>query len=113
MKLIIAMVRTDRLRDIQEALRRPDTFLMYVSQVGDVREPLSSTYRGTEYQEPRPRLRLDVVVVNDLMAPDAIETIMGIACDPTPDGVSSGNIFVMPLDAWIHIPSGQHTREAV
>jgi nitrogen regulatory protein PII len=104
-KLIVAVVPVDKLREIQETLKEPDVYPMYVSPVGDVRESILGHYRGSEYREPRPRLRLEVVVVNDLRVQDTVADIRRIACTPSSAGVSSGSIFVMPLDEWLHIPT--------
>ena len=105
MKLIVAVIPVDKLREIQEALKEPDVYLMYVSTVGDVRESILGRYRGSEYREPRPRLRLEVVVVNDLRVQDTVADIGRIACAPSSAGVGSGSIFVMPLDEWLYIPA--------
>jgi len=112
MKLIIAMIRPDRLQDIQAALKEPDAYTMYVSQVGDLREFLPRKYRGALYPEPRPRIRLEVVVVNDLMVQEVIDVIVRLACVPDSDRISNGSIFVASLDEWILIPANQPTTVA-
>ena len=109
MKLIVAMIRSDRLQAIQEALTEPEAYIMYISSVGDIRETITGTYRGTEYAEPRPRLRLEIVVVNDLFLQDTIEVVARIACAPNPEGASSGSIFVMPLEDWIQLRANRPT----
>jgi nitrogen regulatory protein PII len=104
-KLIVAVIPDDKLRDVQETLKEPDVYIMYVSPVGDVRDSILGYYRGSEYRTPRPRLRLEVVVVNDLRVQDTVADISRLACTRHPASVSSGSIFVMPLDEWIHIPA--------
>src|SRR5262245_47062103 len=86
---------------------------MYVSPVGDVRESILGHYRGSEYREPRPRLRLEVVVANDLRVQDTVADIGRIACAPSSPGRSGGSIFVMPLDEWLYIPAVQPERHRV
>src|SRR5215475_3158233 len=105
MKLIVAMIRPDKLEAVQQALTEPDAYVLYVSRVGDLRESLVGHYRGADYLEPRPRLRLEIVVVNDLIVQDVIDTLVDIACVPNRERVSNGGIFVIPLDQWIRIPS--------
>ena len=100
MKLIVAVIPGDKLWEIKETLKEPDVYVMYVSPVGDVRESFVGHYRGSEYRNPRPRLRLEVVVVNDLRVQDAVAHICRIACTRHP-----GSIFVMPLEEWVHIPA--------
>jgi nitrogen regulatory protein PII len=106
-KLIIATVQPDKLQDIQEGLAGPDACIMYVSQVGDLRASLRGIYRGTEYTEPRPRVRLEIVVLNDLVVPDIIQTITRIAYVPNAERLSYGSILVMPLEAWVQISADQ------
>ena len=107
MKLIVAMVASDKLQAIQEALNEPDAYIMYVSPVGDIRESVPGSYRGLQYREPRPRIRVEMVVVNDLMVQETIDVITQAACTPNSNGVSNGSIFVMPLDGWIRIPASR------
>ena len=80
---------------------------MYANQVGDVRESLLNTYRGVEYRQPRPRIRLEVVVVNDLLVQETVDVIARAAYEPKMDYISNGSIFVMPLDEWIRIPANR------
>jgi len=104
----VAVIPGDKLWEIQETLKEPDVYIMYVSPVGDVRESILGCYRGSEYRNPRPRLRLEVVVVNDLKVQDTVAGICRMACTRHPAAaVSSGSIFVMPLDEWVHIPAEQ------
>jgi nitrogen regulatory protein P-II 1 len=111
-KLIVAMIRPDKLEAVQEALPEPDAYIMYVSPVGDVREPILGTYRGSEYREPRPRIRLEIVVVNDVVVQEAVEVIARVACSPNLERVSNGSIFVMPLDEWVRIIPADQPRPA-
>jgi nitrogen regulatory protein PII len=106
-KLIVAMIRSDRVQAVQEALKEPDAYVLYTSSAGDIRECLTGTYRGSDYREPRPRVRLEVVVVNDLVVQDTIDVITQVACAPNPERISNGSIFVMPLEEWVRIPADQ------
>jgi nitrogen regulatory protein PII len=101
------MIRSDKLQAIRDALKEPDAHIMYISSVGDIHESVVGTYRGAEYQEPRPRLRLEIVVVNDLMVQETIEVITRVASGLNPEDASNGSIFVMPLDDWIRIPAAK------
>src|SRR5262245_6178768 len=103
MKLIVATVPTDRLRQIQEELRGPDATVLYVSGVGDLRETLVGAYRGATYIEPRPRTRLEIVVMNDLAVPDVMDCLKNAACGPAPTTPTQGSIFVLPLEDYVVI----------
>ena len=107
MKLIVATIQPDKLEAIEHALQAPGTYVLYVTKVGDLRESLLGHYRGAEYRNPRPALRLEIVVVNDLVVQDVIDTINEIACTPNGEHVSTGSIFVIPLNQWVRIPAEQ------
>ena len=49
MKLIIAVIRPDDLQAIRDELNQSDAYLMYVSAVGDIHDPLLANYRGSTY----------------------------------------------------------------
>jgi nitrogen regulatory protein PII len=110
MKLIIATIRPDKFQSIQQALNTSDAYVIYIGTVGDVKDSVFSHYRGAEYHAPRPRLRLEIVVVNDLVVQDVIDAIVDIASEPNQEHVGNGSIFVMPLDEWIRIPPEQPRR---
>ena len=104
MKLIVATIHTDKWRAVQDALRGPDAHILYISAVGDLRETLVGNYRGASFSEPRPRTRLEIVVANDLAVPDVLDALKFAACDPNLQKITSGSIFVLPLEEWITIP---------
>ena len=96
------MISPDKLEAVREALPEPDAYVFYVNLVGDVRDPIHSCYRGGHYTEPRPRLRMEIVVVNEMLLDEVIHVVTGAASSD-----KSGNIFVLPLEDWIRIPGGR------
>jgi nitrogen regulatory protein PII len=100
MKLVIAVISQDKLDAVREALPEPDAYVFYVNLVGDVREPIHNCYRGGHYTEPRPRLRVEIVVVNEMLLDEVVGAVLGAASSDC-----GGNIFVLPLEDWIRIPS--------
>jgi nitrogen regulatory protein P-II 2 len=102
MKLVIAVISPDKLEAVREALPEPDAYVFYVNLVGDVRDPIHSSYRGGRYTEPRPRLRIEIVVVNEMLLDEVIHVVTGAASSE-----KSGNIFVLPLEDWIRIPASR------
>jgi len=102
MKLVIAVISPDKLDAVREALPEPDAYVFYVNLVGDVREPIHNSYRGGHYTEPRPRLRAEIVVVNEMLLDEVVDAVLGATSS---DG--GGNIFVLPLENWLRIPSGR------
>jgi len=100
MKLVIAVISPDKLEAVRAALPEPDAYIFYVNLVGDVRDPIHNTYRGGHYTEPRPKLRVEIIVVNERLLDEVVGAVLGAAGS---DG--GGNIFVLPLEDWIRIPA--------
>ena len=100
MKLVIAVISPDKLDAVREALPDPDAYVFYVSLVGDVREPIHNSYRGGHYTEPRSRLRVEIVVVNEVLLDEVVGAVLGATASN-----GGGNIFVLPLEDWFRIPS--------
>jgi nitrogen regulatory protein PII len=105
MKLLIAMVQSDKVSAIQDALKGSDAYVMYVSTAGDVHESILGTYRGADYREPRPRMRVEIVVMIDLAVQETLDLLIGVGCAAGTNSGSNGSIFVVPLDDWIRIPA--------
>jgi nitrogen regulatory protein PII len=99
MKLVIAVISAEKLDAVREALPEPDAYVFYVNLVGDVREPIHNFYRGGHYTEPKPRLRVEIVVVNEMLLDEVVGSVLGATGS---DG--GGNIFVLPLEDWVRIP---------
>jgi nitrogen regulatory protein P-II 1 len=64
MKLIIAIIRPQRLADVQAALQKQQLYLLTASEVRDClrQEGSPEIYRGREIRRPVTRLRLEVAV---------------------------------------------------
>ena len=106
MKLVIAVIAPDKLELVRNALPEPDAYIFYVNLVGDVRYPVHGSYRGGSYQEPRSRLRVEIIVVNEMLLEEVVRAVMLAASSEDDDRGSGGNIFVTPLENWIRIPDG-------
>jgi nitrogen regulatory protein PII len=111
MKLVVAVIAPDIFDLVRSALPEPDAYIYYVNQVGDIREPVQGLYRGQNYHEPRARLRVEIIVVNEMLLDEVVDAVMTAAASNTSGHVSNGNIFVLPLDAWHRIPT-QITKSA-
>jgi nitrogen regulatory protein PII len=90
MKLIIAIVRPEKLAAVQAALDKRDVHVMTASEVLDCCQEQRSTeiYRGRELRRPASKLRLEIAV-EDYSLRDAVEVI---------ERVGEGKVFVMGLD---------------
>jgi nitrogen regulatory protein PII len=107
MKLVIAVISPDKLESVREALPEPDAYIYYVNLVGDVHDPIRSSYRGGTFLEPRRRLRVEIIVVNEMLLDEVVRAVMLAASSEGGHGFRSGDIFVLPLENWIRIPDGQ------
>jgi nitrogen regulatory protein PII len=106
MKLVIAVISPDKLDMVRNALPEPDAYIFYVNLVGDVRDPVHGAYRGSSFKEPRSRLRVEIIVVNEILLDEVVHAVVLAASLESDDHGSGGNIFVMPLENWIRIPNG-------
>ncbi len=114
MKLIIAIIRPERLDEIRQALIDAEVFRITVSrctghgrQQGD-----TEIYRGQEVTpDLQPKVRLEIAVNEDFVEP-SIEAIQRGA--RRGDGTTGdGKIFVMPLERVIRLSTGEQGSEAI
>ena len=104
MKLIVAVIRPEKLEAVQQALEEPGVGLVAVSQAVDPREPCPrSFYRGLPVRLPRPRLRIEVVVVNEALVGWTKGAIARAAASDERARLGDGDILVMPLDDHVRI----------
>jgi nitrogen regulatory protein PII len=108
MKLIVAMIRPERLEAIQEALADTEACRMSVGEVCDLRHQRSNVYRGTEYHVSRPRLRLEIVVVNERLVREVVDAITRATFTSDSGRLGGEDVFVMNLDDWISIQGEDH-----
>jgi nitrogen regulatory protein PII len=101
MKLIVAIIRPEELERIRAALEEPGVSLACISQaqVIDDHAPCSTaTYRGVKVRMPLPRLRLEVVVVNEALVSRVMDTIVRSADRGESGQTNDAKLFVLPLD---------------
>jgi nitrogen regulatory protein P-II 2 len=111
MKLIIAMIRPEKLAAVQAALTEQEACLMSVSEVlGDGREPgCTGMYRGVEFRVQRPKLRLEIAV-DDWVVEGAVETIMRAGSTSSSGQIGDCKVFVMQLDWYVASPTANDDR---
>ena len=111
MKLIVAIVRPEKLRAVQAAIRASEASLISVSQVlDDGQDPgFTEIYRGREIQVPRPKLRLEIAV-NDSYVDAAVGAIVRAGCTDKAGQLGDGKVLVTQLDGCVPIRclSGSH-----
>jgi nitrogen regulatory protein P-II 1 len=104
MKLVVALIPPERLEAVQEVVDDPAASIVAVSEVGDVREPrLKAFYRGGEYAVARPRMRVEIAVVNEALVPSLVNAIRQAASTGETGRHGCGDVLVIPLDECVRI----------
>ena len=115
MKMIVAIIRPEKLEAVQQALNDLDIYLMTVSDVRGCGRQRGYTefYRGTEFQvRLLPKLKLEIAV-NDAFVEAALEAIVHSARTPETGQIGDGKIFVLPLEDCVRIRTGERGGEAI
>src|ERR671918_611849 len=112
MKLIVAIIRPDKLADVLEALFRAEVRGLTVSRVqghgGELEQV--ETYRGTNVKmELQEKVRLEIGVSQPFVEP-TVQTILRSAATGE---VGDGKVFVIPLQAVYRIRTGEANEAAV
>ena len=112
MKLITALIRPERLREVKEALFRVGVTGMTLSRVsghGGEREIIEH-YRGSALVlEFREKVRIEAAVSEPFVEP----TIRAIVSAARTGEVGDGKIFVLPVEKVYRIRTGEEDRAAV
>jgi len=103
MKLIVAAIRAEKLSAMQRALDGMEVHLMHTGVVADVWHQRRCIYRGVEYQVPQARLRVEILVLNEMRLSCVVEAINRAAFASSSGLYESGDIFVVHLDEWVSI----------
>ena len=112
MKLVVAIVRPEKLGEVLEALFRAEVRGLTISRVqghGGETERVE-TYRGTTVKmELSEKVRLEIGVSDHFVDP-TVEAILAAA--RTGD-VGDGKIFVLPVEKVYRIRTGEEDKAAV
>ena len=102
MKLIIAIIRPEKLAAVQAAMAEQEASLLAVSQVlSDRREPACmGIYRGREFHIRWLQLRLDIVV-DDWRVDATVAAILHAGSTADAGQVGDCKVCVMPLDTCV------------
>ena len=115
MKLIVAIIRVEKLEAVQNALAERDVYLMTVTVVRGCgrQRGFTEVYRGQEFQvRLLPKLKLEIAV-NDAFVEAAIEAIVHAARTPETGQIGDGKIFVLPMDDCVRIRTGERGGQAI
>ena len=112
MKLVIGIVRPEKMNDVLEALYRAEVRGVSISRIEGHGGELEhvETYRGTTVQVGlADKVRFEIAVSDDFVEP----TIEAISRGARTGEVGDGKIFVLPLERAVRIRTGESDKAAV
>ena len=115
MKMIVAIIRPERLDEVQKALAERDVYLMTVSDVRGCGRQRGHTevYRGQQMETRLiPKLKLEIAV-NEPFVEAAVEAIVHSARSGDTGQVGDGKIFVFGLEDCVRIRTGESGPDAI
>ncbi|MGL6094789.1 MAG: P-II family nitrogen regulator [Fimbriiglobus sp.] len=115
MKLVVAIIRPEKLEDVQRALNEQDVYLMTVSDVRGCgrQRGYTEVYRGAEVQiRLLPKVKLEIAV-NEAFVEATVEAIVHAARTGDTGNIGDGKIFVLSLDDAVRIRTGERGPEAI
>ena len=112
MKLVVAIIRPEKLNEVLEALYRAEVRGLTISRVrghGGETEAVE-TYRGmTVKVELHDKVRIEIGVSDPFVQP----TVKAILSAGATGDVGDGKIFVLPVEKVYRIRTGEEDRSAV
>ncbi len=115
MKLIVAIIRPEKLEEIQQALAERDVYLMTVTEVRGCgrQRGYTEVYRGSEVKiRLIPKLKLEIAVTEPFVEA-TIEALVHAARTGDTGAIGDGKIFVLPMDDCVRIRTGERGAEAI
>lgn len=112
MKMIVAIIRPEKVEDVQNALSKHEIFLMTASDVRGCgrQRGYSETYRGGEgYVRLISKVKLEIAVNDEFVEP-AVEAIKTAAKSGK---IGDGKIFILPLEDCYRIRTGEEGSIAI
>jgi len=113
--MIVAIIRPDKLEDVQKALNERDIYLMTVSDVRGcgMQRGYTEVYRGTEINiRLLPKVKVEIAV-NEAFVEAAIEAIVHAARVGETGTIGDGKIFVLPIEDAVRIRTGERGGPAI
>jgi nitrogen regulatory protein P-II 1 len=112
MKLVVAIIRPEKLNEVLEALYRAEVRGLSISRVrghGGETEAVE-TYRGmTVKVELHDKVRIEIGVSDPFVQP----TVKAILSAGATGEVGDGKVFVLPVEKVYRIRTGEEDRSAV
>lgn len=115
MKLVVAIIRPEKLEVVQKALADRDVYLMTVTDVRGCgrQRGYTEVYRGAEVQiRLIPKIKLEIAV-NESFVEATVEAIVHAARTGETGSIGDGKIFVLPLEDCVRIRTGERGGTAI
>jgi nitrogen regulatory protein P-II 1 len=112
MKLVTAIIKPFKLEDVKSALEGRGVHGLTVSEASGYGRQKGHTevYRGAEYTvDLVPKVRLEVVVDDDVAA-DVVDAIVGAA---QTGKIGDGKVWVIPVETVVRVRTGERGTEAL
>jgi nitrogen regulatory protein P-II 1 len=113
--MIVAIIRPEKLDEVQKALAERDVYLMTVTDVRGCGRQRGHTevYRGQEVETRLiPKLKLEIAVT-EAFVEATVEAVVHAARSGNPGAIGDGKIFVMNLDDCVRIRTGESGSDAI
>jgi nitrogen regulatory protein P-II 1 len=115
MKLILAIIKPEKLEAVKEALNKVAVFRLTVIDVQGFgrQKGQSEIYRGHELTLNMMRkVKLQIAVNEDFVEP-TVNAIMEAARTGPEGRIGDGKIFILPLEDCVRIRTGERGPEAI
>ncbi|NQU17953.1 MAG: transcriptional regulator [Candidatus Saganbacteria bacterium] len=112
MKLIIAYIQPEKLRDVKKELFKKEVYRVSVSNaIGAGQQAgYTETYRGVVHEiNLLKKVRLEVAVNDDFVD----VTVAAIVKGAKSGKIGDGKIFIVPLEECIRIRTGEKGKKAI
>lgn len=115
MKLVVAIIKPEKVEAVQAALNERDIYLMTLTDAGGCGRYrfFTEVYRGAEFQvRVQARVKLEIAI-NDELVETAIEAIVHAARMGDTGEMGDGKIFVFPMEDCVRIRTGERGSQAI
>ncbi len=115
MKMIVAIIRPEKLEAVQQELNKREVYLMTVSDVRGCgrQRGFTEQYRGAEFQvRLLPKVKIEIAV-NEPFVEATVEAIVHAARTTTTGQIGDGKIFVLSMEDCVRIRTGESGAEAI
>lgn len=112
MKMIVAIIRPERLAAVVERLQAMDLHGMTISDVRGhgLQKGLTEVYRGTEIRVNfLPKIKLELVVPDGILE----RVIQEIVSTGRTGKIGDGKIFVLPVEEAVRVRTGERGEDAI